>query len=75
MVVRYVESAKRIAVKSLTFRAIIFVADGIIVYALTGQLQLALTVMLIRNAFAMVLYFVHEEYWNTVQWGFQKKKK
>lgn len=75
MVVRYIESTKRIFLKSITFRILILTADGIVVYLITGELQLALTVMIIRNAVAMVIYYIHEEYWNKVQWGFVKKKK
>ena len=75
MLARLIESNKRIALKSLTFRVLILTADGIIVYAITRELQLALTVTIIRNAVAMVLYFIHEEYWNKVTWGFKKSKK
>lgn len=75
MLARLIESNKRIALKSLTFRVLILTADGIIVYAITREFQTALTVTIIRNAFAMILYYIHEEYWNKVRWGFKKSKK
>lgn len=63
------------ALKALTFRVIILVADGVVVYAITRELKLALTVMLIRNAVGMLLYFFHEEYWNRIKWGYKKSNK
>lgn len=71
----YIETKKRMATKALTFRFVILVADGIVVYAITRELQLALTVMVVRNVFAMALYYLHEEYWNKIKWGYKKSKK
>jgi adenylylsulfate kinase len=67
------EKVSRSVAKSVTFRIIIVVADGIIVYAFTRKLDLALGIVVVRNAIAMVLYIVHERAWNKVRWGVKKQ--
>jgi uncharacterized membrane protein len=67
------ERVSRSVVKSITFRIIILVADGVVVYFFTRKLELALGIVLVRNAIAMVLYFLHERTWEKINWGRIKK--
>lgn len=74
MAVKIYESTPRSLVKTITFRVLIVLADIVIVYLLTHRLDLVITVVIIRNVVAMVLYYSHERFWNAVNWGRVKKK-
>ena len=66
------EKLSRSVAKSVTFRILILVADGVIVYFFTRKWELALGIVIVRNLVAMVLYFVHERAWNKIHWGVKK---
>jgi uncharacterized membrane protein len=68
------EIAKRSLLKSVTFRVLILTSDGIIVYALTHEYKLALTIVIIRNVAGIVIYYFHERIWNNINWGRKSKK-
>lgn len=63
------EHIKRSLVKAVTYRTIILIADGFIIFALTHRYDLALGVVLISNVSSTILYFVHERIWNHIEWG------
>jgi uncharacterized membrane protein len=63
------EKISRSVAKSITFRIVVLLADGVIVYFFTRKLELALGIVIVRNAVAMVLYFVHERMWEKTNWG------
>jgi uncharacterized membrane protein len=66
---KFKENGSRSLVKSITFRIIVVCADGIIVYLITNRLDLALSIMIVRNIIATVLYWGHERAWNSIEWG------
>lgn len=66
------EKLSRSVMKSVTFRILIFIADGVVVYFFTHKLDLALGIVVVRNIIAMVLYFMHERVWNKIKWGVKK---
>lgn len=70
---QFYEKASRSWAKSFTFRVLIVIADGIVVYLLTHRLDLALSIVIIRNIVAMFLYWGHERVWNGIDWGRSKK--
>ena len=63
------EHNRRSLAKALTFRAIILVSDGIIIFAITHRYDITLSVMLFSNVASTVLYFAHERMWNGIHWG------
>ena len=68
------ELPSRSLVKSITFRILILTSDGIIVYAVTREFQLALTIVVVRNVLGIVIYYFHERAWNNIKWGRSSKK-
>lgn len=74
MAAKFSEKAKRSLIKTITYRVLIVISDGIIVYAITHKYEIALAVIIARNASAMLLYYLHERFWNGVHWGKITKK-
>lgn len=62
-------TAKRSVVKSITFRILVMIADGFIVYALTKSYQVALGVIIFSNISSTIIFYFHERVWNRVSWG------
>ena len=67
------DQVSRSVVKSVTFRVIILIADGVVVYYFTRKLELALGIVIVRNIVAMALYYMHERTWDGINWGRKKK--
>ncbi len=63
------ERKKRSLVKAITYRLVILVSDGIIIFAITHEYSTTLWVILISNIASTILYFTHERAWNKVAWG------
>lgn len=70
---KFIEHTKRSLVKAVTFRLVILVADGIIIFAITHRYDIAIGVILFSNISSTILYFIHERIWNGIHWGKQKK--
>lgn len=63
------EKTSRSIAKSITFRAVILMADSLIIYLLTHRLDVTLGVMLFSNLSSTIIYFLHERAWNRIRWG------
>lgn len=63
------ENIKRSIAKALTFRSVIIISDVIIVYTITQRYDLTLGVLVFSNLSSTTIYFIHERFWNSVQWG------
>lgn len=63
------EHTKRSIVKAITFRIIILISDGIIIYSITHRYDVALAVILFSNISSTIIYFIHERVWNKINWG------
>jgi adenylylsulfate kinase len=61
-------SAKRSAVKAITYRLLIVILDFVSIYLLTGQTRVALGFMVISNIYTTFAYFVHERVWSRIRW-------
>lgn len=66
---------KRSFAKAFTFRVIMVIVGFIIVYAFTRSIELSLSISLVRDGVATVIYFAHERGWNKISWGMQKEKQ
>ena len=67
------EKPGRSLTKAITFRILILISDGIIIFAVTRRYDITLGVMLFSNIASTVLYFFHERAWNNIHWGKHKK--
>ncbi len=68
------ESRTRSITKALTFRALIVLADIVIVYVITKSYKVALLVIVFSNIASTLIYVLHERAWNRVHWGKEKRK-
>jgi uncharacterized membrane protein len=69
----YYVTKRRSVVKSITFRILIVMADGVIIYTITKSLALSLSVIILSNISSTIIYFVHERVWNNIKWGKGKR--
>ncbi len=65
----FYEHTSRSVVKAVTFRLLILVSDGIIIFAVTHRYDITLSVIFFSNLASTVLYVIHERIWNTIHWG------
>ena len=63
------EHFKRSLVKAITFRLIILISDGIIIFTITHRFDITFSVILFSNLSSTILYFIHERIWNKINWG------
>ncbi len=68
------ENVGRSIAKAVTFRAVILIADGLIIFAITHRFDVAIGVMFFSNVSSTILYFLHERVWNKIEWGRAHKK-
>lgn len=66
---RFHEKVTRSLVKAVSFRTLVLIADGIIIFSLTKRYDVTLGVVLLSNFSSTILYFLHERFWNSVHWG------
>jgi uncharacterized membrane protein len=62
------EGIKRSITKAITFRLLILISDGFIVYAITHRYDIALGVIFFSNIASTVMYLLHERLWNKIHW-------
>ena len=60
---------KRSVVKAITYRVSIVCLDFLVIYILTGKVQIAVGFMIVSNIYTTVGYFVHERIWARIKWG------
>jgi uncharacterized membrane protein len=72
---KFYEHAGRSVVKALTFRALILISDGIIIYTLTHRYDITLSVMFFSNLASTIVYVAHERAWNAIHWGKHKSPR
>ncbi len=63
------EHRRRSIAKAVTYRIISIMFDTVVAYAITQSAQKTLIFILISNAISIIMYFVHERFWNRVSWG------
>lgn len=71
---KFSENTSRSVLKAITHRMLILIFSAIITFALLPDNGKALTIVLLTNAANMILYFVHERLWDSVNWGRAGKK-
>ncbi len=68
------ETTERSVVKAITYRGVIMVSDGIIIFAITHRFDATIAVIIASNFASTILYFLHERIWNKIHWGKVVKK-
>lgn len=64
-----IEHNKRSIAKAITFRALVMVADYVIIRAITHRSDVALSVIIFSNLSSTILYYIHERAWANTLWG------
>lgn len=70
----FFEHHSRSIVKTLTYRALIVITNGAVVYYYTHSFELTTSVMGVSSVINTLIYFFHERAWNHVHWGKRIKK-
>ena len=65
----YIERIRRSFAKALSWRVFATITTMIIVYTITGHLNLAMMAGGADVIAKLILYFFHERAWNKIQWG------
>jgi uncharacterized membrane protein len=68
------EHYRRSIIKAVTYRFLILLSDGIIIYFVTKRYDTTAQVIVWSNLASTILYFLHERFWNTVHWGKSHRK-
>ena len=63
------ESTKRSLVKTITFRVIVVCFDFVVISQFVEGTEKTLLLTLVSNLIRLVLYFLHERFWNKVKYG------
>lgn len=66
---------KRSVTKSVTFRILVMLADGLIIYAITKEVFLAIGIIIFSNISSTIIYYVHERAWNRIEWGKEEEEE
>lgn len=69
------ERNHRSVIKTVTYRILIIITNGAIVFLSTSQLDTTFHVLGISSITSTVIYFAHERAWNNVHWGKKKLGK
>lgn len=59
----------RSAVKALTFRFCIIIADTVITYAISHRYDITIGFVVFTNVASTLIYYFHERAWAGVRWG------
>lgn len=71
----FLEKNERSIIKTITYRILIIVSNGIVVFFFTRDSGQALKIISWASLFSTFIYFAHERAWNHVHWGKQPIKK
>ena len=63
----------RSIVKAITYRVIIVLSNGILVYCLTSNWHFTYEVLVFSTIISTILYYFHERIWNHIHWGREHK--
>ena len=63
------ESAIRSVIKAISWRVLATLTTALLVYAITGSTEIAVTVGLLEGVAKMGLYYFHERLWNRLRVG------
>jgi uncharacterized membrane protein len=63
------ESKKRSLIKTITWRIVAIISSFVITYLFLGDILQSVSLTILLNVTAVILYYFHERVWNSVKWG------
>jgi adenylylsulfate kinase len=63
------DTQSRSIAKTISFRIFATVATTVLVYVITGNLALAGFVGILDSMIKLIIYYLHERFWDRVSWG------
>ena len=68
-IIKFFERPHRSLTKAITFRILIIITNGLLVFLLTHRIDLTASVIGFQTLVNTILYVVHERVWNQIHWG------
>jgi uncharacterized membrane protein len=63
------EHHSRSLVKTITYRILIVLSNGAVVYIVTGDSKFTYEIMGYSTLISTAIYYFHERIWNSIHWG------
>ncbi|MBZ9569536.1 DUF2061 domain-containing protein [Patescibacteria group bacterium] len=63
------DNYQRSIIKSISWRFVATLTTMIIIFAFTGKIMLSLGVGFFEAISKIILYYIHERFWNKISWG------
>jgi uncharacterized membrane protein len=63
------EHAPRSLIKTITYRILIIVSNGILVYFVTEDYEVTAKITASATIISTIIYYLHERLWNKIHWG------
>jgi len=63
------ETKSRSILKSIGYRIILVITNGVIVYIGTKRIDLTLGISLSTAVINTLIYYLYERFWNSIRWG------
>ena len=67
------ETKRRSFLKSLGYRIILILSNGIVVYAISGRVDLAINISILTGIINTLIYYFYERVWNIIPLGKSKE--
>lgn len=65
----FLEDHRRSIVKTISYRILIIISNAIVIYIMTGNMNLTASFIGITSIVSTLVYFAHERLWNEIHWG------
>jgi uncharacterized membrane protein len=62
------ESRKRSVVKGVAWRMLSTVNGFVVAIAILEDVSTSITITIVANITGLILYYIHERFWNGVEW-------
>lgn len=63
------EHAPRSLIKTITYRILIIVSNGILVFFVTEDYEVTAKITASATIISTIIYYLHERLWNKIHWG------
>jgi len=66
------EKFSRTIIKAILWRVIALIATFLIIFLVTGSIEISITIGAVDLIIKTALYIMHERLWSKIKWGFKK---
>lgn len=63
------DSHLRSIVKTVGYRLLLIISNGIVIYLVTKRIDITLGVSLLTAVLNTIIYYFYERFWNKIRWG------